>query len=83
MCVILKLFASSWRAHERSQSLSILDLLNDLGSEAIVKSNRENASRFRRNDKFFLCAIEDPIVGIRGYRRCIQQSLSKVNVPLS
>ena len=70
VCVILKLFASSWRAHERSQSLSILDLLNDLGSEAIVKSNREKTHHGvseKEMTNFFICAIEDPIVGIRGY----------------
>ena len=68
--MILRLFYCSWNAHERSQSLSILDLLNALGRRALPEAGESRAHQSNSEDeltKIFTCAIRHRKVGIRGY----------------
>jgi hypothetical protein len=68
--MILQLFSSSWRAHERSQSLSLLDMFNALGSGALAEKGETRTHQSVSEEeltKLFTCAIRDSSVGIRGY----------------
>ena len=68
--MILQLFSMSWRLHDRSQSLTLLDLFDDMGStelEGKGEMRTRHSIAIESVTKVLKSAIRDRGVGIRGY----------------